>query len=363
MRKPYLAGNWKMNLDRAGALELAAALKEHVGDRTDVDVAVCPPYVYVPDVVRALEGSPIRVGAQDVCDQDEGAFTGEVSAAMLRDVGATVAVVGHSERRHVYGEGDELTNAKLHRALDAGLEVILCVGETIEERQASRTEEVVRRHLTSGLHGVGADAMARVTIAYEPVWAIGTGHTATPEQAGQVHEYLRGLLGGLFDDRLADAVRIQYGGSVKPSNVAELMAVPRRGRRPRGRRLAHRRELRPDPRLRRVARTPAMIPILSTLLFILFVLSAIVLIVVILLQEGKGGGFGQALGDAGQQTFGVGTKGINTFTGYTAVVFLASALILHAINRDEGVRSAVDAFEDPALFDPTAVQGSEDSDG
>jgi triosephosphate isomerase len=226
VRKPYLAGNWKMNLERASALELAGVLREHVGDRTDVDVGVAPPFVYLEAVVGALDASPIRVAAQNLCDQDVGAFTGEVSAAMLVDLGVDATIIGHSERRHVYGESDDLVNAKVHRALDAGLDVILCVGETIDERQGGQTEAVVRRHLTQGLAGVGADRIPKITVAYEPVWAIGTGLTATPEQAGEVHQYLRGLLAGLYDEAAADATRIQYGGSVKPSNVAELMAVP-----------------------------------------------------------------------------------------------------------------------------------------
>ena len=225
MRKPYLAGNWKMNLERRSALALAQALREHVGDRSDADVAVAPPYVYLPDVVGALEGSPIRVGAQDVCDRTGGAFTGEVSAAMLKDVGCDFTIVGHSERRHVYGESDQLTNTKLHRALEAGLEVILCVGETIEEREAGATETTVRRQLTEGMAGVSREDLGRVTLAYEPVWAIGTGHTATPEQAGDVHRYLRGLWAGLYDEDAAEALRIQYGGSVKPQNARELLSV------------------------------------------------------------------------------------------------------------------------------------------
>jgi triosephosphate isomerase len=226
VRKPYLAGNWKMNLDRAGAVELATALRDHVGDRTDVDVAVAPPFVYVDEVARLLSGSPIKVGAQNVCDEPKGAFTGEVSASQLRDVGADFAIIGHSERRHVYGEPDALVNAKVLRSLGEGLDVILCVGETLEERESGRTEEVVRRHLTEGLAQVSRGDMSRVTVAYEPVWAIGTGLTATPQQAGEVHDYLRGLLAGLYDDGLAEGVRIQYGGSVKGSNVAELMACP-----------------------------------------------------------------------------------------------------------------------------------------
>ena len=218
-----------MNLDRASALDLASALREHVGDGSgssaNVDVAVAPPFIYLPAIVEALDGSPIAVGAQNMCAEAKGAFTGEVSGAMLRDVGCSFAILGHSERRHVFGETDELVNAKVHHALDVGLDVILCAGETIDEREAGRTEEVVRRHLTEGLAGVDASLLARITIAYEPVWAIGTGHTATPEQAGQVHTYLRGVLEGLFGERVAETTRIQYGGSVKPGNVAELMAV------------------------------------------------------------------------------------------------------------------------------------------
>jgi triosephosphate isomerase len=225
-RVPYLAGNWKMNLDRQRARELAGALREGLARGTEREVAVFPPFVYVEEVARALSGTRIRVGAQNACDRAEGAFTGEISAAMLRDVGAEIVILGHSERRHVYGEDDELVNRKVHAALDAGLEVIACVGETLAEREAGKTEEVNGRQLTRALGGVSAEQMQRVTIAYEPVWAIGTGHTATPAQAGEVHAYLRGLLSGLYDSALAESVRIQYGGSVKPENVSELMAVP-----------------------------------------------------------------------------------------------------------------------------------------
>lgn len=225
-RRPYLAGNWKMNLERRSALDLAAALREAAGEVADRDVAVFPPFVYVDEIARFLAGSKVRVGGQNMCDEPSGAFTGEVSGTMLRDVGAEIVVLGHSERRHVYGETDELVNRKVHHALAVGLEVILCVGETIEERQAGRTEEVVRRQTTEGLGGVAGGDMARITLAYEPVWAIGTGHNATPEQAGEVHTYLRGVLSGLYDERVAEAVRIQYGGSVKPDNAAALMAVP-----------------------------------------------------------------------------------------------------------------------------------------
>ncbi len=225
-RVPYLAGNWKMNLDRRGALELVAALRDGVGSDTSREVAVFPPFVYIDEIARALAGSPIKVGGQNSCDETSGAFTGEVSVDMLRDVGAQTVILGHSERRHLYGEGNELVNKKVHTALEGGLEVILCVGEQLSEREAGQTETVNMSQLTAGLVGVAADDMARVTIAYEPVWAIGTGLTATPAQAGEVHSYLRGVLSGLYDQSLADSVRIQYGGSVKPSNVSELMAVP-----------------------------------------------------------------------------------------------------------------------------------------
>ncbi len=225
MRKPYLAGNWKMNLDRRAALTLASTVRAHVGERTDVDVAVVPPFVYLGDVARALEGSAVRVGAQNMSDRRSGAFTGEVSGAMLLDVGASLVVLGHSERRHLYGEDDALVGAKVRLALELGLEVILCLGEKLEERRKGETEEVVRRQLARGLEGVAQAAMGRVTLAYEPVWAIGTGQNATPAQAGEVHQYLRGLVSGLYDERVGAATRIQYGGSVKPGNVRELMAV------------------------------------------------------------------------------------------------------------------------------------------
>ena len=226
VRKRFIAGNWKMNLDRASASALVATLREHLASRSDVDVAVFPPFVYLQEVAQALAGSPIRVGGQNCCDQPVGAFTGEVSAKMLADVGATLVIVGHSERRHVYGESDELVHAKVHAALAAGLDVILCVGETLAERERAATEKVVGNQLRRGLEGVTARDLPRLTIAYEPVWAIGTGLNATPEQASQVHGYLRGVLTSLYDDRLAGGLRIQYGGSVKPSNVHALLSAP-----------------------------------------------------------------------------------------------------------------------------------------
>ena len=215
-----------MNLDRRGALDLAGALREAVGSRTDVDVAVFPPFVYIDEIARALASSPIRVGAQNCCDEEVGAFTGEISVAMLKDVGADTVVLGHSERRHIYGEADDLINRKVLRALDAELDVVLCIGELLEQRQAGQTESVVRAQLHGGLAGVSARQMQHVTLAYEPVWAIGTGVVASVEQAAEVHSYVRGLLSGLYSPGVASATRIQYGGSVKPDNVKALMAAP-----------------------------------------------------------------------------------------------------------------------------------------
>jgi len=224
MRRPFIAGNWKLNLDRRSALDLVAGIRSAADQRADVDVAVFPPFVYLDEIARALAGSRVRLGAQNMCVEDSGAFTGEVSAAMLRDVGCELVILGHSERRALFGESDELVGAKVQKALAAGLEPILCVGETQDERESGQTETVVRRQLVAGLEGVDRADVTRVTVAYEPVWAIGTGLTASPEQAGDVHNYLRGVLGGLFDEPTADKLRIQYGGSVKPGNAADLMA-------------------------------------------------------------------------------------------------------------------------------------------
>jgi len=225
-RKLFVAGNWKMNTSRASAGELAAALAEQIGAVAEVDTAVCPPFPYLAAVGAALKGTRVALGAQDMWYEDNGAFTGEVSGAMLKDVGCTYVILGHSERRHVIGESDELINRKVLKALADGLRPIFCVGELLSEREAGQTLEVVRRQVRVGLEGVGREAAARVTVAYEPVWAIGTGRTATPAQAQEVHAMIRGLLAETYDAALAAGVRIQYGGSVKASNAAELLAQP-----------------------------------------------------------------------------------------------------------------------------------------
>jgi triosephosphate isomerase len=228
MRKSYIAGNWKMNMTIAESAALAEAIKTgfDTGAAERADVAVIPQFLAVPAVAAAVAGSPIKVGAQDVYFEKSGAFTGEISTSMLADAGCTFALVGHSERRHVLGETDEIVRKKLDALLEAGLEVVLCVGEKIEEREAGETEKRLSIQVRAGLEGVSAEAMRRVTIAYEPVWAIGTGKTATTEQAQEAHLFIRGLVAELLDQQIADAVRIQYGGSVKPANAADLLAQP-----------------------------------------------------------------------------------------------------------------------------------------
>jgi triosephosphate isomerase len=225
MRKPFIAGNWKMNTDSRGAVKLAESIVRDCGDMADakVDVAVCPPFVYLQAVAGALSSSPVALGSQDVYFEQKGAFTGEISAAMLKDVGCTYVICGHSERRHVIGETDELINKKVHAAVSGGLLPILCVGELIEERKTDKTAEVVTRQMKKGLAGISEGKMPAITIAYEPVWAIGTGLTATPQQAQEVHALIRKLLTEMFSGKLAEEIRIQYGGSVKPDNAAELM--------------------------------------------------------------------------------------------------------------------------------------------
>lgn len=226
MRKPFIAGNWKMNTDTAGAVALAGGLARELKDIDTVDVAVCPPFVYLQAVAAALSASNIALGSQNVYFEPKGAFTGEISCDMLKDVCCTYAIIGHSERRHVMGETDELINKKISTAINSGLLPIFCVGELIEERKAGTTNDVVARQVKSGLAGICEERVQAVTIAYEPVWAIGTGLTATPDQAQEVHAMIRGLLAEMYGSDLAQSLRIQYGGSAKPANTAELMAQP-----------------------------------------------------------------------------------------------------------------------------------------
>jgi triosephosphate isomerase len=221
---PFIAANWKMNLDGAAIAEFCGALRTLDQSRPATRVGIFPPAVYLARVVEALAGTSIAVGAQTARPEDNGAFTGEVSVRMVADVGATHVIVGHSERRAIFGETDADVRQRLDAALAAGLDVIFCLGETIEQRKAEQTTEVVSRQLHAGLDGLDGDVLAeRVTLAYEPVWAIGTGLTATPEQAQAVHALLRAELTELAGADAAAAVAIQYGGSVKPGNATELM--------------------------------------------------------------------------------------------------------------------------------------------
>jgi len=215
-----------MNLNGRQSVELARALKAEFGRLEEVRLAVCPPFVYLRSVAEVLAGSAIGLGAQNMYTEAEGAYTGEVAGPMLLDVGCRYVILGHSERRHVIGERDQFINAKVRKALQFGLEPIVCVGEKLEEREAGRTEAVVSGQLRAALQGVDKAQMPKVTIAYEPVWAIGTGRNATPQQAEEVHAMLRGLLAGMYGDALADSTIIQYGGSVKPENTADLMGMP-----------------------------------------------------------------------------------------------------------------------------------------
>ncbi len=229
MRKNYVAGNWKMNLDAAGAKTLASELAQKFGgcqDKAGVDVAVCPPFVYLAAVKEALGDSPVMLGAQDVFYEGNGAFTGEISVQMLKDVGCDFVLVGHSERRHVIGETHEILNKKIKAALAGGLDVVFCIGELLEEREGGKMDAVLNEQIREGLAGITAEQMANITIAYEPVWAIGTGVTATTEQAQEAHVFCRGVIADMFNADVAAAVRIQYGGSVKPDNAAELMSQP-----------------------------------------------------------------------------------------------------------------------------------------
>jgi triosephosphate isomerase len=226
MRRKLIAGNWKMNMDRASGVALATDIADRAGEVLSVDLLVCPPSVYVLAVAEAVKGKGIEVGAQNMYFEPSGAFTGEVSAAMLLDVGAKYVILGHSERRHIFKESDAEVNKKTHAALAAGLAPIVCVGELLEEREAGRTAAVITSQFEGSLSGVTTEQIRGVVIAYEPVWAIGTGKVATPQQAEEVHADLRSLLAKRYNQAIADSVRILYGGSVKASNAAELLGQP-----------------------------------------------------------------------------------------------------------------------------------------
>lgn len=225
MRRPFIAGNWKMNSNRADAIALATAVADGAGS-ANCDVAICPPSVYIDAVVQAIGDSSVGVGAQNAYAETGGAFTGELSPQMLVDIGCKYVILGHSERRQLMGETDAMVNAKVKTVLETSLIPIVCVGETLEEREAGKTTEVVSSQFDGSMAGLSDEQFSRVVIAYEPVWAIGTGKVATPEQAEAVHSDLRSLIENRYNDAIAQATRIQYGGSVKPGNAAELLQQP-----------------------------------------------------------------------------------------------------------------------------------------
>ena len=225
-RKLIIAGNWKMNKTAAEALDLVHGLKRELGTVKEVDLVVCPPFTALSEVSKAILDSIIRLGAQNVSEHAGGAYTGEIAAVMLKEFSVRYVILGHSERRQYQKESNELIARKAVAALGAALKPIVCIGETLEEREAGKTEKVLEAQLKGCLTGLSKGQMEEIVLAYEPVWAIGTGSTATPEQAQAAHAFIRRTLAGLFDQTVAKRVRIQYGGSVKPANARELMSLP-----------------------------------------------------------------------------------------------------------------------------------------
>ena len=223
MRRVIIAGNWKMNKTIPEAIELVNGLKRELSGVGNIDIVVIPPYTALSEISDMLTNSNIELGAQNVHWEEKGAFTGEVSPIILKDIGVRYIVIGHSERRIYFGETNESVNKKLKATLKAGLLPIMCVGERLEERERGKTFDIVKEHVEKGLKDISKEDVLKVVIAYEPVWAIGTGKTATPQQAEEVHKYIRNLLQKMYDESVAENVRIQYGGSVKPDNIKDLI--------------------------------------------------------------------------------------------------------------------------------------------
>ena len=226
MRRPIIAGNWKMNKTISEAVDLVRQLKASASGVRDVDIVVAPPFTALGAVFREIKGSNVELGAQDVFWKSSGAYTGEVSPTMLKDVGCRYVIIGHSERRQYFGEGDESVQKKIKASLGEGLLPIVCVGEALEAREAGKTFDVIKVQVVKGLEGFSQDEMEKITIAYEPIWAIGTGKTATPQQAEEVHAFIREQLTNLTNRQVSEQMRIQYGGSVNPDNISDLMAQP-----------------------------------------------------------------------------------------------------------------------------------------
>ncbi|NLB34561.1 MAG: triose-phosphate isomerase [Elusimicrobia bacterium] len=226
MRKPFIAGNWKMNMTNKEAYELVTSLKEKVAGNRGVDVLVAPPFTALAIISELLRGSEILLAGQNLHHEDSGAFTGEISGAMLKGSGCSHVLIGHSERRQYFGCTDELVNKKIRVAVKNGLSPIVCIGETLVEREESRTLDVLRKQLADGLRNLSLEEREVLTVAYEPVWAIGTGRTASPDQAQEAHKFIRGELSAMYGEEFAQKTRIQYGGSVNPDNVSQIMSMP-----------------------------------------------------------------------------------------------------------------------------------------
>ena len=224
MRKIAIAGNWKMNNDLNESQNLVSGIINGLGNDEKCDVIVCPPFTSLNDVNSLIRDTRVKLGAQNMFYEDDGAFTGEISARMLKSVGCEFVILGHSERRTIFGETDEVINKKIKKAIDSGLKVIFCIGETLSQRENGTTNDVVRLQLIKGLEDVSEQDLKNVIIAYEPIWAIGTGKTATPEQAQEVHSFIRNLIQKIYSNDSGEELIIQYGGSVKPDNAATLLA-------------------------------------------------------------------------------------------------------------------------------------------
>ncbi len=225
MRRKVIAGNWKMNNNLSESQNLISKLISGLGnEKVSCDVIICPPFTSLSEASSLTKNTAIKLGAQNMYFEESGAFTGEVSASMLKSVGCEYVILGHSERRTIFGEGDQLINKKIKKALTSGLKPIFCVGETLQEREGNVTNDVIKRQVTEGLKEISANDMDKIIVAYEPVWAIGTGKTATPEQAEEVHAFIRGLITSLYSQSVAENLVIQYGGSVKPDNAKELLS-------------------------------------------------------------------------------------------------------------------------------------------
>lgn len=222
MRKPIIAGNWKMHKLTSEALELVNGVKSKIKE-TDVEVVVCCPFTVLSEVEKAIRGSNVKLGAQNMHWEDEGAYTGEISANMLKDIGVDYVIIGHSERRQYFNESDETVNKKVIKAISAGLKPIVCVGETLEEKESNKTFDIIKKQILAAFDNIHKDDLINTVIAYEPIWAIGTGKTASSNEANQVISYIRSLIEEKYGIEISEEIRIQYGGSVKPENVTEIM--------------------------------------------------------------------------------------------------------------------------------------------